>query len=363
MSKIGWSILWSNAKRSSAVFDLPEIQERISALDKKTLDPHFWSDPKQAEAQIKEGQTLRRSIERYSLFSELLNDAQTLVELEAAPEELENALLIAERQLASAQEQIMFSGPNDALPALLEINSGAGGLESEDFVYMLFRMYYMWGTSLGMKVELSYLQEGEGGGTKSCSLSFQGDRAYGRLRSEIGVHRLVRVSPFDKRSRTHTSFASVAVVPIIDDTIHIGIKESDVEWDFFRSSGAGGQSVNKTESAVRITHKPSGLIITCQQAREQRENRDIALKMLRSKLYDLELQKRRDQAEEQRSASDEPSFGSQIRSYVLSGARAVRDHRTSIVLTNVDDVMNGDIKPLIKSFLLAGKPSPAREAR
>ena len=346
-----------NAKRSSTVFDLPEIQERLDALDKRLLDPHFWSSPKEAEAQIKEGQELRKSLEGYLRFSRSVDDAQVLVELDGDGEEVEESLVLAESQLTSLQNELMFSD-GDELPAMLEINSGAGGLESEDFAYMLFRMYNMWGVDNGMDVELMDVQYGADKGIKSCTLSFCGDKAYGRLRSEVGVHRLVRVSPFDKRSRTHTSFASVMVTPIVDDSIQIDIKPSDLEWDFFRSSGAGGQAVNKVETAVRVVHRPSGLVIACQQAREQRENRDIALKMLRSKLYDIEIQKRRKAAEEVRANSNEVSFGSQIRSYLLSGNRMVKYHRTTLTTTNVESVLNGDLNQFMKSFLTSLKAKP-----
>lgn len=246
----------------------------------------------------------------------------------------------------------MFRAEGSHLPALVDINSGAGGMESEDFAYMLFRMYQRFAAANDMKVACVNLQNGEGGGVKSCTLSIAGENVYGRLRSEIGVHRLVRVSPFDKKNRTHTSFASVSVTPVVDDTISIVIPDSSLEWDFFRSGGAGGQAVNKVETAVRVTHLPSGIIVKCQQTRSQLENRDIAMKLLRSRLYDVEMKKRLGAMEMAHEKSDDVSFGSQIRSYIMSGNRMVKDHRTDIVNNNVSAVLDGDINEFIRAFLL-----------
>ncbi len=295
---------------------------------------------------------MRRSLSDYTRFDGLCNDIDVLLELEAPSEEVNSLVEQAQEVLSMAQEAVMFRAEGSHLPALVDINSGAGGMESEDFAYMLFRMYQRFAAANDMKAACVNLQNGEGGGVKSCTLSIAGENVYGRLRSEIGVHRLVRVSPFDKKNRTHTSFASVSVTPVVDDAISIVIPDSSLEWDFFRSGGAGGQAVNKVETAVRVTHLPSGIIVKCQQTRSQLENRDIAMKLLRSRLYDVEMKKRLGAMEMAHEKSDDVSFGSQIRSYIMSGNRMVKDHRTDTVNNNVSAVLDGDINEFIRAFLL-----------
>jgi len=327
----------------------------VAVLDKFIQDPLFWSDPQQAQVQVREAERLRRSLHDYSVLERVCEDLDALIELGGDTDEIEELLDGGERCLAILHRSVMFARETDGLPVILEVNSGAGGLESEDFAFMLARMYQRWATQNGFTVEATSWQEGEGKGLKSCVMNIFGDNVYGRLRSEIGVHRLVRVSPFDKKNRTHTSFASINVVPLIDDNIEVKIADGDLEWDFFRSGGAGGQAVNKVETAVRVTHIPSGLIVKCQQAREQRENRDIALKMLRSKLYDIELNKRLEAIGEAREKMEDVSFGSQIRSYIMSGNRNVKDHRTGFVSSDVSSVFDGDIDGFIRSYLLRPK--------
>ncbi len=317
----------------------------------------MWSDPAVAQSVMRERQLLDKRITSYRALEQQLDDATTLIELGEAEgdqdsiKEGESSLRELREQAQKQEVEALLSGEADANDTFLEIHAGAGGTESQDWASMLARMYMRWAEKRGYKVRLMEESPGEEAGLKSATIEIKGENAYGWLKTESGVHRLVRISPFDSNARRHTSFASAWVYPVIDDSIDIEINESDCRIDTYRASGAGGQHVNTTDSAVRITHIPSGIVVACQQERSQHKNRASAWAMLRARLYEEELRKREEQANAEAAAKTDIGWGHQIRSYVLQPYQMVKDTRTGVESTDPDAVLDGDIDMFIEAAL------------
>lgn len=320
-------------------------------------DGAVWSDAqKAAELNRRRSELMERRDRDQNLLT-LLNDAQTLLELDREGEAVDDEFAATLEQLAEALADVeigmMLSGPEDHYDAILAIHPGAGGVDAQDWAEMLLRMFLRWAERTGFKAELIDRLDGEGAGIKSATVRVLGTKAYGWLKSERGVHRLVRISPFDAQARRHTAFASVDVIPEVDDTIKIVIEDKDLKVDTFRSSGAGGQHVNVTDSAIRITHLPTGLVVTCQDERSQPRNREKAMRVLRARLYEKELREREEARAKAAGEKSDIAFGSQIRSYVLAPYRLVKDHRTNHEMGDVDRVLDGDLTGFMKAYLLS----------
>ena len=321
--------------------------------------PELWDDPTRAQKLLKEQKDIETLLSSVETPQELLEEVELLVELGEAEDdesvctEAEGSLDAVDEAVVALELKRMLGGAQDKCSAYLQINAGAGGTESLDWAGMLQRMYLRYCDQKGWRTKIIEEQEGDEAGIKSATMSVAGDYAFGMLKAETGIHRLVRISPFDAAARRHTSFASVFVSPEIDDSIAIEINENDLKIDTYRAGGAGGQHVNKTDSAVRITHQPSGIVVQCQNERSQMKNRSTAMKILKSRLFDMEMQKRRDAADALHETKKEISFGSQIRSYVLHPYRMVKDHRTSHEVGNADAVLDGALEGFIEAFLMA----------
>ncbi|MGH9773400.1 MAG: peptide chain release factor 2 [Candidatus Acidiferrales bacterium] len=343
--------------------DATSNRHRLTELEEKIGRQEFWQDQERAQTTLQERKQAEDSVRADEKLAQTLADIETYFHLaeeetdsaqrDAVLGELSGELDRADALVGELETQTLLSGESDRLNAIMTVKPGAGGTESQDWAEMLLRMYLSWAERKGFRTTIIDSTPGEEAGLKSATVRFEGENAYGLLTGESGVHRLVRISPFDQAARRHTSFASVFVIPEIDDRIEVVVKPEEIRIDTFRAGGHGGQNVNKVESAVRITHLPSGIVVQCQNERSQHKNREWAMKLLKSHLYELELEKRREEMHKLDASKPEISFGSQIRSYVLQPYQMIKDHRTKAERGDVDRVLNGDIDSFIRAYLLS----------
>ena len=349
-----------SAKRSTtfrSIFDAPKLREKLTEVGKQTSNPSLWSDSEKSQRVMREKKRLETSLATHDELSRRAGDIEAFFELAHEGEDVSADLRREIDDLKMLVEKLeietLLSGPNDDRGAIVTIHPGAGGTESQDWAEMLLRMYLRWAEREGFSTSMYEYQPGEEAGIKSATFGVNGEYAYGLLTSEIGVHRLVRISPFDQAKRRHTSFASVFVSPEIDESIQVDVKPEDLRIDTYRSGGKGGQHVNTTDSAVRITHIPTGIVVACQNERSQHKNREKAMSILRSRLYEHELEKKKAETKQIEDSKLDIDFGSQIRSYVLQPYRMVKDLRTREEIGDVDRVLDGDLNQLIRAYLLA----------
>ncbi len=345
-------------ERSGGIFDTPAKEARLKELIRLLEAPDFWNNQDKANATLKEKSSLERSLRELDVISKRVGDLDAMMELaseeggDSLRAELDAELAAVGMEVARAEIAALLAGPHDMANAIVSIHPGAGGVEAQDWAEMLMRMYLRWSEKSGYKNDILDYQAGEEAGVKSVTFMVNGDYAYGKLKAEAGVHRLVRISPFDANKRRHTSFASLYVYPEIEEDIDIQVDEKDLRIDTYRASSAGGQHVNKTDSAVRITHLPTGIVVQCQNERSQIKNKAVAMKVLKSKLYEMKKKEQEDKLDKIAGEKKDIAWGSQIRSYVFQPYQMVKDHRTGHEVGNIGSVMDGDIEQFIDAFLM-----------
>ena len=348
---MGWK---KNLKNWGTLFDLSTLRDKIKNLEEETEDPEFWNDQEKAQCILKEAKILKLKVDQYDELFESLEDIFLMVELLEVGEEFKDfpqELDALSKKIEEFHIETLLSGEFDSNNAIISLHPGAGGTESQDWAEILLRMYTRWSEKKGFKVKTLDLQPGDVAGIKSVTLLIEGVNAYGYLKTERGVHRLVRISPFDSSGRRHTSFVSLDVIPELDDTVEIDIQSEDLRIDTYRASGAGGQHVNKTDSAVRITHIPTGIVVQCQNERSQHQNKDVAMKMLAGKLVEIMEQEKMDHIDDIKGDYSQIAWGSQIRSYVFHPYTMVKDHRTDTEVGNVQAVTDGELDVFMNAYL------------